>query len=159
MSNIKFSFFLKSRKNKLNQHPIVLSITMDKDRTQVFTGVWVEKKKWNEKTKKIKGNDEVTLTLNDTLVSLQTQSRQISNELLLSGEPFNPNTIKDKLKNGFSDTKGVVESFELFLDRMKNMIPSKYSRPTWIKYTNTKERVKEFIKFKIMHLLKIKESK
>jgi integrase len=148
MSNIKFSFFLKSRKNKLNQHPIVLSITMDKDRTQVFTGVWVEKKKWNEKTKRIRGNDEDTQTLNDTLVSLLTQSRQISNGLLLSGEPFNPNTIKDKLKNGFSENKGVVESFELFLDRMKNMIPSKYSRPTWIKYTNTKERVKEFIKFK-----------
>lgn len=69
MSNIKFSFFLKSRKNKVNQHPIVLSITMDKDRTQLFSGVWVESKKWNEKTKKIKGNDEETQSLNDTLVS------------------------------------------------------------------------------------------
>ena len=61
MSNVKLSFFLKSRKNTLNQHPIVLSITLNHDRTQVFTGLWVEKKKWNEKLKKIKGNDEETL--------------------------------------------------------------------------------------------------
>lgn len=148
MSNPKFSFFLKGRKNKSNQQPIVLTITMDKDRTQVFTGVWVEKRKWNDRTKRIKGNDEETSTLNDSLLSMVTHCRQIANELLLSGKPFNPNTIKEKLKVGFSENKGVVESFEIFLERMKSMIPSKYSRPTWIKYTNTKERVKEFIKVK-----------
>jgi hypothetical protein len=53
MSNVKFTFFLKTRKNTLNQHPIVLSITFNQDRTQLFTGVWIDKKKWNEKTKKI----------------------------------------------------------------------------------------------------------
>ena len=57
MSNVKFTFFLKTRKNSLNQHPIVLTITLNKERTQIFTGLWIEKKKWNDKLKKIKGND------------------------------------------------------------------------------------------------------
>jgi integrase len=146
MSNVKFTFFLKTRKNTLNQHPIVLSITLNQDRTQLFTGVWVEKKKWNEKLKKIKGNDEETQSLNDTLVSILSSARKVSNELLISGRPYNPNTIKLKLKEGFNKSKGVVESYELFLDRMKKLIPSKYTQSTLTKYSNTKERVKEFIK-------------
>ena len=52
MSNVKISFFLKNRLNNQNQQPIVMTITMNNDRTQVFTGIWVEKKKWNEKLKK-----------------------------------------------------------------------------------------------------------
>lgn len=146
MSNVKFTFFLKTRKNTLNQHPIVLSITFNQDRTQLFTGVWIDKKKWNEKTKKIKGNDEETQSLNDTLLSILSNARNVSNELLISGRPYNPNTIKLKLKEGFNKSKGVVESYEYFLDRMKKLIPSKYTQSTLTKYTNTKERVKEFIK-------------
>jgi integrase len=146
MSNVKFTFFLKTRKNSLNQHPIVLSITLNQDRTQLFTGVWIDKKKWNEKTKKIKGNDEDTQSLNDTLLSILSNARNVSNELLISGRPYNPNTIKLKLKEGFNKSKGVVESYEIFLDRMKKLIPSKYTQSTLTKYTNTKERVKEFIK-------------
>lgn len=146
MSNVKFTFFLKTRKNSLNQHPIVLSITLNQDRTQLFTGVWVEKKRWNEKLKKIKGIDEETQSLNDTLLSILSNARNVSNELLISGRPYNPNTIKLKLKEGFSKSKGVVESYEIFLHRMEKLIPSKYTKSTLTKYTNTKERVKEFIK-------------
>ncbi|MFM7359261.1 MAG: phage integrase SAM-like domain-containing protein [Sediminibacterium sp.] len=146
MSNVKVSFFLKNRKNNLNQQPIVMTITLNQDRTQVFTGVWIEKKRWNEKLKRIKGNDEETQVLNDTLLSLISQTRKVCNELLLSGKPYNPNTIKLRLKEGFNKSLGVVESYELFLDRMKKLIPSKYTKSTLTKYTNTKERVKEFIK-------------
>ena len=146
MDNVKFTFFLKTKTNTQNQHPIVMTITMNTIRTQLYTGLWVLKNKWNEKTKRIKGQDDESKTLNDTLISLQSHARQVCNELLMSGKPFNPNTIKEKLKNGFSKSLGVVESYEIFLVRMDKLIPSKYTRATLVKYTNTKERVKEFIK-------------
>jgi integrase len=119
---------------------------MNKDRTQVFTGLWIEKSKWNDKLRKIRGMDEESQTLNDTLLSILSNARKVSNELLMSGKPYNPNIIKLKLKEGFTKNKGVVESYEIFLDRMKKLIPSKYTKSTLTKYTNTKERVKEFIK-------------
>jgi len=146
MKNPKFSFFLRNKPNTQNQYPIVLTITMGKDRTQVFTGLYVAKTKWNPQTKRVKGHDLETKTINDTLVTIATQARQVSNELLLSGLPFNPNTIKEKLKNGFRKNLGTVESFEIFLERMRRLIPSKYTKATLIKYTNTKERVSEFVK-------------
>ncbi len=142
----KFSFFLRNMPNPQKLYPIVLTITLGKDRTQLFTGLYVEKSKWNPKSKKLKGNDKETKTINDTLVAIATQARQVSNELLLSGFPYNPNNIKDKLKNGFKQNLGVVEAYEIFLERMKRLIPSKYTKATLLKYTNTKERVREFIK-------------
>ena len=119
---------------------------MGQDRTQVFTGLYVAKNKWNAQTKRVKGHDKETKTINDTLVTIATQARQVSNELLISGMPFNPNTIKEKIKYGFKKNLGTVEAYEIFLERMKRLIPSKYTKATLLKYTNTKERVREFIK-------------
>lgn len=146
MNNPKFSFFLRNKPNTQNQYPIVLTITMGKDRTQLFTGQYVAKGKWNAKTKRVKGHDQESKTINDTLVTIATQARQVSNALLISGFPFNPSTIKEKIKCGFKKNLGVVESYEIFLERMKRLIPSKYTKATLTKYTNTKERVREFIK-------------
>ncbi|MCZ2488340.1 tyrosine-type recombinase/integrase [Aquirufa antheringensis] len=146
MNNPKFSFFLRNKPNTENLFPIVLTITMGKDRTQVFTGQYVAQSKWNAKTKRVKGHDQETKTINDTLVAIATQARQVSNELLISGMPFNPNTIKEKIKYGFKKNLGVVEAYEIFLERMKRLIPSRYTKATLLKYTNTKERVREFIK-------------
>jgi integrase len=146
MKNPKFSFFLRNKPNTQNQYPIVLTITMGQDRTQVFTGQYVVKSKWNAQTKRVKGHDQETKTINDTLVTIATQARQVSNELLISGMPFNPSTIKEKIKYGFKKNLGTVEAYEIFLERMKRLIPSKYTKATLLKYTNTKERVREFIK-------------
>ena len=149
MANVKFNYFLKSKFNNQNQQPIVLTITMGYDRTQVFTGLWIASSKWNNRTKRLKGLDDESKTINDTLLTLLSKARQVSNEILVSGQPFNPNTIKEKLKNGFRKNLGVIEAFVLFLERMEKLIPSKYTRSTLVKYTNTKVRVQEFIKKKI----------
>ncbi|MFM7720721.1 MAG: phage integrase SAM-like domain-containing protein, partial [Sediminibacterium sp.] len=53
---------------------------------------------------------------------------------------------KEKIKYGFKKNLGVVEAYEIFLERMKRLIPSRYTKATLLKYTNTKERVREFIK-------------
>lgn len=142
METLILNFFLKSRKNPKNQNPIVMTIILGKDRTQVFTGVWIEEKRWNNVTKRIIGRDSETKTLNDTLVALLTRTRKISNELMVTGKPYNPNTIKEKLKDGFSERFGVIESFDMFLSRMEKLIPSKYTRTTLVKYTNCIRRTR-----------------
>lgn len=145
-TNVKFSFYLTSRQNSNNEQPIVMSITQGYERSQYYTGIWIKKNRWNEQTKKVRGRDTESLTLNDTLLSLLSLGRQVTNELVMSGKPFNSKTIKDKMKNGFIENLGVVQSFENFLIRMKEQIPTKYTHSTLSKYTNTKDRIQEFIK-------------
>lgn len=146
MSSIKLTFFLKSKCNKHKQSPIVLAINLDKIRTQVYSGVWIESKCWDKSRRVIKGYDDYTNSLNDTLKSMEVKVRKVCNELVLSGKPFNAITIKEKYKSGFNKQLKVIEGFDIFLSKMNELLGSKYQRATIIKYNNTKERVKEFIK-------------
>ena len=116
------------------------------ERTQMYTGLWTIKSKWNQKYSKVIGTDPDIKSINDTLLSLTSRGRQVVNELVVSGKPFNPNTIKEKLRNGFSQNLKTVESYNIFLERMKSKIPTKYTKSTYVKYHNTKLRVEEFIK-------------
>ena len=146
MSNVKFNYFLKNNPNNKRELPIVMTIIMSGERTQMFTGLWTVKSKWNQKYSKVIGTDPDSKSINDTLLSFISRGRRVVNELVVSGKPFNPNTVKDKLKNGFSKNLKTIESYNLFLERMERKIPSKYTRSTYVKYLNTKLRVEEFIK-------------
>ena len=146
MSNVKFNYFLKNNPNNKRELPIVMTIIMSGERTQMFTGLWTVKSKWNQKYSKVIGTDPDSKSINDTLLSFISRGRRVVNELVVSGKPFNPNTVKDKLKNGFSKNLKTIESYNLFLKRMEKKIPTKYTRSTYVKYLNTKLRVEEFIK-------------
>jgi len=146
MSNVKFNYFLKNNPNNKRELPIVMTIVMSGERTQMFTGLWTVKSKWNQKYSKVIGTDPDSKSINDTLLSFISRGRRVVNELVVSGKPFNPNTVKDKLKNGFSKNLKTIESYNLFLKRMEKKIPTKYTRSTYVKYLNTKLRVEEFMK-------------
>ena len=49
MSQVKFNFFLKNNPNNKRELPIVMTITMLNERTQMYTGLWTIKSKWNQK--------------------------------------------------------------------------------------------------------------
>jgi hypothetical protein len=51
-------------------HPIVMTITMNRERTQMYTGLWTVKSKWNNKYSKVIGTDPESKLINDTLLSL-----------------------------------------------------------------------------------------
>ena len=146
MSNVKFNYFLKNNPNNKRELPIVMTIIMSGERTQMFTGLWTVKSKWSQKYSKVIGTDPDSKSINDTLLSFISRGRRVVNELVVSGKPFNPNTVKDKLKNGFSKNLKTIESYNLFLKRMEKKIPTKYTRSTYVKYLNTKLRVEEFMK-------------
>ena len=119
MSNVKFNYFLKNNPNNKRELPIVMTIIMSGERTQMFTGLWTVKSKWNQKYSKVIGTDPDSKSINDTLLSFISRGRRVVNELVVSGKPFNPNTVKDKLKNGFSKNLKTIESYNLFLERME----------------------------------------
>lgn len=97
MSQVKFNFFLKNNPNNKRELPIVMTITMSGERTQMFTGLWTIRSKWNNKYNKVIGTDPESKSINDTLLSLTSRGRQVVNELVVSGRPFNPNPVYDKL--------------------------------------------------------------
>ena len=144
--NVKLSFWLRSStKNNKRQSPIVLHIHSDYERVHYSTGYWVIESLWDSKHQKVKGKDEDAVTVNDGLTTLKARARQVVNELLISGKPFNSYTVRDKLKNGIAKTSGVIEAMDDYIDMMKSLEKREYATPTIIKYTSTKERLREYM--------------
>ena len=107
--NVKLSFWLRtSAKNSKRQSPVLLHIFTDYDRVQYSTGFWVIESYWDEKHQKVKGKSEEADTVNDGLAALKARARQVANELIVSGKPFNSYTIRDKLKNGISKSMSLM---------------------------------------------------
>lgn len=74
------------------------------------------KSKWNQKYSKVIETNPDSKSINDTLLSFKSRGRRVVNELVVSVKPFNSNTVKDKLKNGFSKNLKTIESYNLFLE-------------------------------------------
>jgi len=65
---------------------------------------------------------------------------------LLSGEPFNPFTLKDRLVNGLTRAVTFDDVMNEYLEKMKSLKGKSYAQPTIIKYKNSQLRVSQYVK-------------
>ena len=66
--------------------------------------------------------------------------------MLISGEPFNSFTIKDKLINGTTKAMTFNELMEEHIQKMIILLGKSYSQPTIVKYRNSQLRISQYIK-------------
>lgn len=101
--SIKLSFWIRpSEKNVDKKTPIQLRIQLKAFRTEYSIGEYVIVKEWDNNKQRVKGYCFQTEVVNCKSVAIRARSLKIYNELLLSGEPFNVHTIKDRLVNGLA---------------------------------------------------------
>jgi hypothetical protein len=151
--SIKLSFWIRpSEKNVDKKTPIYLRIQLKSVRTEYSIGEYVQVKEWDKIRQKVKGNSSQTEAVNGKIGAIRARSLKIYNELLLSGEPFNAHTIKDRLVNGLSKAITFDELMDEYLEKMKSLKGQGYAQPTIVKYRNTQLRVTQFLKKKYKYL-------
>jgi integrase len=147
--SIKLSIWIRpSQKNVENKTPIFLRIQFNMVRTEYSIGESVTIKEWDAKKQKMKGYSAQAEAVNGKIGAIKARTLKIYNELLLSGEPFNAHTVKDRLVNGLSKAITFDELMDEYLTKMKSLKGQSYSQPTIIKYRNTQLRVSQFVKKK-----------
>jgi len=145
--SIKLSFWIRSsQKNNQKKAPIYLRIQQDEVRTHLATGEYVNPLAWDKKAQRIKGNSEEAEAINGKMDALKARALKITNELLLSGEPFNPFTLKDRLVNGLTRAVTFDDVMNEYLEKMKSLKGKSYAQPTIIKYKNSQLRVSQYVK-------------
>lgn len=147
--SVKLSFWVRpSQKNHQGKCPVYLRIQQNNVRTQYSIGEYINLSMWDKKAQKVRGNSQEAEAMNGKLDSLKARALKIFNELLLSGEPFNPFTIKDKLVNGLVQSYTFNDLMDEYIEKMKSLKGKSYSQPTIIKYRNSQLRVNEYVKKK-----------
>ena len=145
--SVKLTFWVRpSQKNSQNRVPIYLRIQQDSKRSQYSIGEYIYLSQWDKKAQKVKGNSVEAQGMNSKLDTLKARALKICNELLLSGEPFNAFTVKDKLVNGLTKAMTFDELMNEYIEKMKSLKGKSYSQPTIIKYRNTQLRVSQYVK-------------
>ena len=91
MSNVKFNYFLKNNPNNKKELPIVMTIIMSGERTQIFTGLWTVKSKWNQKYSKVIGTFSVILMCDLKYYKVKVKYNRVST-ILQTGNRFKADT-------------------------------------------------------------------
>lgn len=147
-NNVKVSFWLfRSKANNTKESPIYMSIYFRGKGIKISTGHYVKPDLWDKKKKLLKSKTDGATAINDSLNALRTQVILAVNKLVVEGVPFSVFTIRDRLNAKEHKTVTVLQACDMYLESMKEL-KQEYSKPTVIKYTNTKLRVGEFIRSK-----------
>ena len=146
-TKLKVSFYLIYSKSKLdNTFPIYMRITYSDKKVQLTTGLSVHKNQWNRVTQKIIGNSLEVTTKNETLKLLELKVWGLFNTLLRQDKPFTVYSIKSLLMNGGKSNHTFLEILDVYVNRMEKLLHKEYSPSSLQKYSNTRMRVKSFIK-------------
>jgi len=148
-SNIKVTFWLNmTKKNAQNQTPIYVRVWYNYEHFTKSTGLSTKLSDWDKKAQRIKGNTEAVNIQNNQLDAIKVRIFQIISQLTVSGKPFNIMTIKKYLDGNDASQVTLMRLMDEQLKEMQKLKGKDYEQSTIIKYTNTKLRLQQFLKYK-----------
>jgi len=148
-SNIKVTFWLNmTKKNAQNQMPVYVSVWYNYEHFTKSTGLSTKLSEWDKKAQRIKGNSEAVNTQNNQFDAIKVRIFQIISQLTVSGKPFNIMTINKYLDGNDASQVTLMRLMDEQLKEMQKLKGKDYEQSTIIKYTNTKLRLQQFLKYK-----------
>lgn len=144
-------FLYQSRMNKNGQVPVYIRITISGKREQFATGLFINPSSWNSSKQRVRGRNDLSASLNETLSRIETDIRTVYNELC---EVFKGVSAKDVRSNYLQEdlpSQGLNEVFKEHNEKIAELVGGEYSKETFKVYERTRRNVKEFIKHKWGH--------
>ncbi|MBN2814390.1 MAG: site-specific integrase [Bacteroidales bacterium] len=146
---VTVNFSLKRSKSRADgKCPIYVRCTMNNQRFELSTGIFVLSEFWNYEKQQVNGRTEEAKILNNRLVKITTRVQDIYNQLESKGEPFSALKVKNILL-GLSDEKGVLEILDGIIKGIEARVGNDYSVGTLKHYKTTRERLAEFFKIRV----------
>ena len=143
---VTVNFSLKRTKSRTDgKCPVYVRCTMNNQRFECSTGIFIHPDLWNANKQQISGKSEEIKILNNRLDKIKTRVQDIYNQLESIGDTFSVIEVKNKLL-GVSDEKGVLEILDNLIKGIELRVGNDYSDGTLKHYKTTRERIKEFLK-------------
>lgn len=145
---VTVNFSLKKTKSRTDgKCPVYVRCTMNNQRFELSTGIFVLPESWNDKKQQVNGRTDETKILNNRLDKICTRVQDVYNQLESKGELFSASKVKNKLL-GLSDEKGVLKILDGIINGIEIRVGNDYSEGTLKHYKTTRERLSEFFKTK-----------
>ncbi len=110
----------RSRPNKEGEFPILLRITMNGQRAEVYTNRYVVPNNWDAAKGQSKGKTKKDLELNRYLDTIRTKICEIHNQLVMRDEMVNPDTLKKAFLGKLQKPTMLCEAFRELNKKVKD---------------------------------------
>ena len=143
---VTVNFSLKRSKSRSDgKCPVYVRCTMNNQRFELSTGIFVLPESWEDDRQQIAGRTEETKILNNRLVKIRTRIQDVYNQSESKGEHFTAMHVKNKLL-GVSNEKGILEILDGIIKGVEARVGNDYSEGTLKHYKTTRDRLAEFFK-------------
>ena len=145
---VTVNFSLKKSKSRADgKSPVYVRCTMNNQRFELSTGIFICSGSWDDEKQQVSGRSEESKILNNRINIINTRIQDVYMHMELKDEPFSALNVKNKLQ-GVSDEKGVLEILNNIIKGIEARVGNDYSEGTLKHYKTTKERLLEFLKKK-----------
>lgn len=146
---VKISFWLyHAKRNARRLTPIYMRVQYDYEFFTKTTGHYIKASMWDKKSMKVKGANAEVDAINDSLESKKIQVLMVVNKLILRNQPFNIHTIREHLEGKHQVRYTLMSVCNEYIRFMKKLEVKEYAKVTIIKYTNTKLRLQQYLKYR-----------
>ncbi|WP_159516878.1 site-specific integrase [Sunxiuqinia indica] len=146
---ITVSFSLKRSKSRADgKCPVYVRCTMNGQRFELSTGIFIIQESWDDGMQKVIGRTEEAKILNNRLDKIGSRVQDVYNQLESKGNPFSVFHVKSRLQ-GVSDEKGVIEILDNIIKGIEARVGNDYSEGTLKHYKTSRERLAHFFKIKL----------
>ena len=138
----------KDKKNKQNQVPIYLRITIGGRRFEWSTQRYIDSAKWSQPAEKVKGTTEEAKRINAFLELMKHKVFVYQKELILEEKTITLANFKDKWNGITGKGRMIMETFKQHNEKMEALVGTDYAEGTLDRYRTTYEHTANFIKWK-----------
>jgi hypothetical protein len=134
------------RRNSKALCPLNVRFTLDQKRTQLSTGIKVQRIKWDESKQLLKESAEDVQVYNSQILKITTELHDAYNQLISLGGDFDVQDLKNKYL-GESNCKGVLEVFDYYLDSIENNLGKGYAYKILEHYRGSRRKLAVYLKY------------
>ncbi|HXB44358.1 MAG TPA: Arm DNA-binding domain-containing protein [Puia sp.] len=128
-------FYLKKQKEYVKgDQPIYLPITINCNRTEIFTKRFIDPDRWNSSAGRAKGTKEEIKALNAYLDLLQSKVYYAQHELIQGGIDVTGAQIKNKLIGIEEKPHMLIEVIKEHNKTIERLIGKGYAKGTWTNF-------------------------
>ena len=146
MNRVKATFLIRKNKIKSNgKAPIYLRVTVDEKRKEISTKKEVAPEKWCVNRQRVKGNGREVQVINNYLDQIQREVLEAETQILKEGEEVTAEGIKTKMIGEEEPKVYLIDFFEDYLRKMKELIGNGFAENTYKRYRTCLKHLKAFV--------------
>ncbi|WP_396159372.1 site-specific integrase [Flavobacterium sp.] len=141
-------YLRKSKVNAQGQMPIYQRITINGQRYDVSTGLFVVEEKWSVEAVKMKGNTEEARLINGRLDMMRATVYETEKKLFMNRVEITFENFKNEYQGKKSRERVLVPIFEEHNRKIKELVGQEYAPGTYERYQTSLKHTKDFLLWK-----------